>query len=360
MRSPRSIDISITSKCNLHCRYCYFFDRPGITYTDLPTAEWLRFFKELGKLKVMNVAIMGGEPFLRSDLDKILEGIVYNRMRFYILSNGSLINNDIAKFIKSTGRCNFVMVSLDGSCAEIHDASRGQGSFEGAVRGIKTLQRHDIPVTACVTINHYNVHDLDSIARFILDDLGLSLFESLSPYYLGSCLKHADEIQLTAKDRMKAMATLLKLSDKYPGRISAEDGPLYEVRSWKRMEESRLQTPASKEGGHLDACGNSSISIHVHSDGTITPCPFLPQINLGRINRDSLSEVWQNSPVLNNMRSRCIALADFEFCQGCDYINYCKGICPATISAYSKTGELDHPGPGNCLRVFLRDGGKLP
>ena len=359
MSSPRYVDISITSKCNLRCKYCYFFDRPGINYIDLPTAEWLKFFEELGKLAVLNVGIFGGEPFLRSDLEDILKGIVHNRMRFYIGSNGSLINDDIAKFIKSTGRCDFIQISLDGSCAAIHDAIRGRGSFEGAVRGIKTLQRHGIPVTARVTINHHNVLDLENMARFILDDLDLSIFQSFSARDQGSCRKHADEMQLTVKERMRAMTTLLKLSAKYQSKISAASTPLLQARSWKKMGESRLQkTPASKKGGHLNACGDSFNSIHVHSDGTITPCTILGNIDLGRINRDSLSEVWLNSPVLNNMRSRYIPLADFEFCQGCDYILYCKGICP--VSAYSITGELDHPDPDTCLRVFLREGGKLP
>ena len=38
MSSPRYVDISITSKCNLRCKYCYFFDRPGINYID-----WFQF-----------------------------------------------------------------------------------------------------------------------------------------------------------------------------------------------------------------------------------------------------------------------------------------------------------------------------
>lgn len=359
MRSPRSVEISITSKCNLRCKYCHFFDRPGINYIDLPSAEWLKFFEELGKLAVMNVRITGGEPFLRSDLDTILKGIVHNHMRFRILSNGSLINDVIAGFIKGTRRCDYIQISLDGSCAKIHDASRGLGSFEGAVSGIKTLQRHGIPVRVRVTISHHNVHDLDNIARFLLHDLRLSGFSTDSTCYLGSCRKHADEIRLTVEDRMMAMATLLKLSDQYPGKIYATGGPLFEARFWKKMDEAWLQeAPAFKEGGHLNACSGSSIIINVRSDGTITPCQLLSHLDLGRINHDSLSEVWLNSPVLNNMRSRCRSLADFEFCQGCDYIPYCPGNCP--VSAYSMTGELDHPSPDNCLRVFLRDGGKLP
>ncbi len=359
MRSPRYVDIAITSKCNLRCKYCYFFDRRSVNYIDLPTAEWLKFFEELGNMAVLNIGLFGGEPFLRTDIKDIIKGIVHNRMRFYIGSNGTLVNDDIANFIKKTGRCDLIQISLDGSCADIHDAIRGRGSFKGAVRGIKTLQKHGIPVTVRVTINHHNVHDLENMARFILDDLGLSIFQCFSSRDQGSFRKHADEIKLTVKDNMSAMATLLKLSEKYPGKISAASTPLLQAKSWKEMEEARIQKkPGCKMGGHLIPCGDSFKNIHVHSDGTITPCTILGNINMGRINQDSFSEVWLNSPVLNNMRSRYIPLADFEFCQGCEYIPYCKGTCP--VSAYSMTGKLDHPDQDTCLRAFLRNGGKLP
>ena len=115
MRTPRRVNIDITSRCNLRCRYCYFFDNSAVNYRDLPTEEWLRFFAELGELNVMDVILAGGEPFIRSDLPTLLDGIVQQRMRFALLSNGALITDDIAAFIARTGRCNYVQVSVDGA-----------------------------------------------------------------------------------------------------------------------------------------------------------------------------------------------------------------------------------------------------
>ncbi|MCX5713300.1 MAG: radical SAM protein, partial [Candidatus Omnitrophica bacterium] len=136
MRTPRNLDIEITSRCNLRCRYCYFFNNPAVEYRDLPSDDWLKFFDELGTLGVMRVILAGGEPFIREDLSVLLEGIVRNRIRFSLLSNGALIDDEIAAFMARTGRCEYVQVSVDGSCAEVHDSCRGQGSFEGAIRGI--------------------------------------------------------------------------------------------------------------------------------------------------------------------------------------------------------------------------------
>ena len=359
MRTPRSVDVAITARCNLRCSYCYFFDNPAVDYHDLPTGEWLHFFDELGSLGVMDVSLAGGEPFMRKDLPALIEGVVHNRMRFSLLSNGGLIDDEIAAFIAGTGRCDYVQVSVDGSRPEIHDAARGKNSFAGALRGIRTLQRHEVPVAVRVTIHRHNVHDLESTAHLLLDELGLKNFGTNSAGYLGSCRVHADDLLLTTAERQEAMETLLRLAERYDGRISAAAGPLAEGRHWRRMEQARAENaPPFPNGGRLTGCGCPSNKIAVRADGVIVPCTMLAHIELGRINRDSLAEVWRKAPALNELRRRrSIPLADFGFCAACEYTDYCTGNCPGL--AYTLTGEVDHPSPDACLRRFLQDGGKI-
>jgi SynChlorMet cassette radical SAM/SPASM protein ScmE len=360
MRSPRSVDIDLTSRCNLKCLYCYYFDNPSVSYNDLPAEEWLTFFEELGRLGVMEVCLAGGEPFMRQDLKELLEGIVRNRMRFNLLSNGSLIDDEIAEFIASTGRCNYIQISIDGYSPETHDACRGKGSFEKAVRGIRILQRHGVSVASRLTIHHFNVSKLDEITDFILNDLGLPGFGTNSAGYLGSCRKNAEDVQLSVKDRQKAMSTLLRLENEHPGRISAAAGPLAEARHWRRMEQARVRGDSTFPiGGRLTACGCPNQKIAVRSDGVIVPCNMLPHIALGRINVDSLQEIWLKSPEMMHMRLRhMIPLSEFDFCSGCPYMPYCTGNCPGL--AFSITGKVDYPSPDSCLRKFLADGGSVP
>ncbi len=85
--------------CNLRCKYCSHFSGAGDVGRDLPAEEWLRFFEELNRCAVLNVTLQGGEPFCREDLEELIEGIVRNRMRFNILSNGTLITDEIAAFL---------------------------------------------------------------------------------------------------------------------------------------------------------------------------------------------------------------------------------------------------------------------
>jgi SynChlorMet cassette radical SAM/SPASM protein ScmE len=360
MRTPRSVDVEITAECNLRCRYCSFFDNPGVPYASLLTEDWLRFFDELGRAHVMTVCLSGGEPFVHPDLPQIIDSIVRNRMRFSILSNGTLITDELAAHIAKTGRCDLVQVSIDGSRAEVHDQLRGRGSFDKAVAGLRTLQRHGVPVTSRVTIHRGNVDDLENVAAFLLDTLGLPAFSTNAASYFGSCCRSADEIQLDREARERAMAALERVGAKYPGRVQAAAGPLAEVRTWREMiAAAAAKAPSSPTGGRLTACGCTRNNLAVRADGAYVPCSMLPSLVLGWVNRDSLEEIWRSSPVLESMRARSqIELAGFECCEGCAFIPYCTGNCPAL--AYRLVGKVDHPSPDACLRRFLEAGGRVP
>ncbi len=241
-----------------------------------------------------------------------------------------------------------------------HDAFRGNGSFSKAIEGIRSLQKHDVSVSVRVTIHRQNVRDLEGVARLLLDDIGLTGFSTNAASYMGLCRKNAEAVQLTVEERTLAMETLLKLNRKYNGQISASAGPLAEARNWLEMEAARREgKPSLPDRGYLRSCGGVMSQMAVRGDGVMVPCCQMSHIELGRINRDDLREVWQNHSELRRLRQRRkIPLSDFEFCQGCDYINYCAGNCPAL--AYTIVGEENHPSPDACLRRFLEDGGRLP
>ncbi len=360
IKTPKSADISITGRCNLRCKHCSHFTGSGDSGKDLSASEWKTFIGELGRMAVMNVTLEGGEPFCRADLCEIIGSIVDSRMRFSILTNGTLITDELAGFLSGTGRCNAVQVSIDGSMPFTHDALRGEGNFVKAVRGIHHLRENNVPVTVRVTINRHNVSELDRIAEFLLEEEGLPGFSTNAASYMGLCRSNTDEIQLGIEERMLAMEKHLELDEKYGGRISAAAGPLAELRNWTRMEKSRRsRAEASSAQGKLSSCGGVFGKIAVRSDGVIVPCIQMGHIELGRVNEDSLEKIWGEHPDLQRLRTRRgVCLSEFEFCKGCDYMQYCRGNCPAL--AYNIVGSDFHPSPDACLREFLAGGGSIP
>jgi SynChlorMet cassette radical SAM/SPASM protein ScmE len=360
IKTPESVTIDITNKCNLRCKHCAFFSSAAEVDNDLPMEEWLKFFKELNKYAIKEVTFCGGEPFYRKDILELVDGVVRNRMRFSILTNGTLVNDDIVKSIAKTGRCNYVQVSIDGFLPRTHDYLRGEGSFEKAIRGIKCLQKFAVPLHVRVTVFKKNVDELENIARFLLEEINISSFSTNSAGYLGLCRKNSEMLQLTADEQSRAMEILIKLEKEYPGRITAAAGPLCDAKMWTQMEWARRDGKESlPRRGSLTGCNCSWKMISVRADGMIVPCNLLSHIELGRINQDDLKDIWQNHPELKRLRERGnIPLSEFEFCKGCEYINYCTGGCPGTAHSISADAYL--PSADACLRTFLKQGGKLP
>jgi SynChlorMet cassette radical SAM/SPASM protein ScmE len=281
-------------------------------------------------------------------------------MRFNILSNGTLITDEMADFLASTGRCDGVQISIDGSVPTTHDACRGEGNFLKAMQGIKSLQKYNVPVPVRVTIHKQNIRDLENVAKLLLEDVGLPSFSTNAASHMGLCRQNAEQVQLTAEERSHAMESLLKLEKKYNGRISASAGPLAEARSWLEMEEAHCEGKQSISGrGYLTSCNGPMSTLAVRADGVMVPCGQMSHIELGRINKDALGKVWQEHPEMKRLRERHkIPLEEFDFCQGCKYINYCTGNCPAL--AYTILGKENHPSPDACLKRFLEAGGRLP
>ncbi|MBF0544359.1 MAG: SynChlorMet cassette radical SAM/SPASM protein ScmE [Candidatus Riflebacteria bacterium] len=360
MHTPRELELNITSRCNLRCLYCAHFTGDGDVEHELSTTEWLDFFGKCGESKIMELSLSGGEPFIRDDFRELINGIIENRMRYSILSNGTLISEEIADFLASTNRCINVQLSIDASKAEIHDSCRGNGVFELAMQGLKNLRKVEMKPTVRVTISRKNLKFLEDTAHFLLEEIGLPNFSTNSAGFIGLCRQNSEELQLNFSDRQYAMETLLRLNEKYQNRIIAAAGPLAEAKTWSAMERARLANePKWPRGGALTACGCVWNKFSVRSDGAFCICNQIPHLVLGWANRDDLTEIWQNNPDLWRMRLRPdIPLDIFEICKSCLYKSYCTGNCPAL--AYSTTGNLFSPSPDACLKLYLEKGGKLP
>lgn len=351
MRTPRTLDLEITSRCNADCSYCYYLNNPDVVYADLPKDAWLSFFRELAGCRVMRVTLQGGEPLLRADFTDLVDGIVANRMRFSVLTNGSLLTPRIAGQLQQSGRCDMVQVSLDGSTADVHESLRGGGTFEPAVSAIRLLQSFKLPVTVRVTIHPGNVDDLPDIARLLLEELQLPSFSTNAASSLGISSKYGAGVLLNTKERFEAIRTMAALDRRYPGRIQANAGPLADWRMFSEMEKARRTGVSVAGRGRLVGCGCVFDSLAVRSDGAYIPCVMLPHLVLGRIGEAPLSEVWQNAGSLCRLRERReIALEEFEECLRCEWQSSCTGNCPGT--AFTATGDVDRPCPSTCLKRF--------
>jgi SynChlorMet cassette radical SAM/SPASM protein ScmE len=360
-RAPQGVDVALTGRCNLSCRYCFYADEmTGLS--DLPTERWLALFGELGGLAVQRVTLSGGEVFVRPDLWELVDGLIASRLRYSMLTNGTLITEQtIAAFDegKRRSRLDSIQVSIDGSRAEIHDRSRPPRSFDAALRGLRLLKEAGLPVTVRCTLNAHNVEDLPAIAELLLEDVGLLGFSTNEAEQMGTARCHGESIVLSPEQRARAMDVLTEMNERYGGRIAASAGPLAVARQYAEIDEAVARGETGFPGrGALCSCGGAFSKMAVLHDGTMAPCNMLPQLTMGTVGTHSLQEAWLHHPSINVLRQRrTIPLDTLPECDGCQYTGFCAGGCPAAVMA--RTGRLNAADTELCYRSHMMtpDGG---
>ena len=86
--------------------------------------------------------------------------------------------------------------------------------------------------------------------------------------------------------------------------------------------------------------------VMVQSNGEVNPCMLL-QINLGNIREQSIISIWENSPILAELRQRELLKGE---CGGCSHRGDCSG-CRGR--AYEETGDMMAADPGCWLASEL-------
>lgn len=110
--------------CNFRCVHCSVKRFQGKNDArQFTMADVRNLFKQADELGLARVTITGGEPLVFKDLDELVAAI--DPQKFYINcdSNGWLLNEKMAKHLKSIG-VDRVQVSLDSFNAEEHDEFR--------------------------------------------------------------------------------------------------------------------------------------------------------------------------------------------------------------------------------------------
>ncbi|HVO85329.1 MAG TPA: radical SAM protein [Syntrophobacteria bacterium] len=169
---PKSLTISVTSRCNSRCKTCRIYESRS---EPLTVAEYEKVFRSLGSILTW-VTMSGGEPFLREDLPDIC-GALYRHCRPAVITipTNGLLNDRIPSAVQAiAASCPaariIVNLSLDGIGAE-HDEIRGvPGCYEKALstyQALKGVQRDgaaNLSIGIHTVISKFNVSEIPRIS----------------------------------------------------------------------------------------------------------------------------------------------------------------------------------------------------
>lgn len=185
-----NVDWQITSNCNRMCPYC--FGPSGVA--DLPISESKHVVDILEKLGAKQIGITGGEPLLYPHIAELIEYIFAKGIRIYLSSNCDLYN-EFAPIIKD--KVSILGVPLDGPTPTIHDAIRGNGSFQNVIYAIADICRSNCntKIKVGTVLNKRNKNELRDIEKL------------LSPYQERILFWKIYELIIYPKNRTTALPT---------------------------------------------------------------------------------------------------------------------------------------------------------
>lgn len=247
----------ITGACNQACKHCHIGGRSSYKRRTLEEdLSRIDYFVASG---VQNLLLTGGEPLLNKNIFQIIKGARSYDIDTAILTNGSLINEQISEKIADS-KANAVQISIDGLYG-LHDNVRGYGAFNQVERAVSNLKKHEIKPLMKLTITKMNLDNVIDVIDYC-DAQGLRLNLSLAQE-LGSVQEHS--IMPFPQEYFKLFLGLYNTKKKRNLKLTLPDFSIEEY----------LDSGMPKSG-----CSAGCTMAAITKDDKVVPCVFMSGLKL--------------------------------------------------------------------------------
>lgn len=165
----RKIDylrISLTDRCNLHCRYCQPDVSEHVPHNEiLRYEELLRICRAALQLGISKFKITGGEPLLRKGCSDFIASLKQTEgvEQVTLTTNGTLLSNQLPALIAAG--VDSINVSLDTLDAAYYTELTG-GSLDSVLKSLQELQSAGIPFKLnCVPLAENGLADIMQLLK---------------------------------------------------------------------------------------------------------------------------------------------------------------------------------------------------
>jgi PqqA peptide cyclase len=182
---PSTLIAELSYQCPLHCPYCSNpVDIGGDHYRqELETEHWVRAFGEARKLGVLQLALTGGEPMLRRDLDVLCAAARDAGLYSSLITAGTLFTRERAAALKQAG-LDHVQVSIQSPDPADNDRIAGNRSFEKKIAAAHAARELDFPLTINTVLHRANLDRIEELLELALE-LGAQRLELANTQYYG-------------------------------------------------------------------------------------------------------------------------------------------------------------------------------
>lgn len=296
---PINLMIELLTNCNERCKHCYI---SNYNYKGLSTDELKDIILQFRKLGGLNLSFTGGEVFLRDDLFELIEYARNLYLRVFLLTNGSLITDEIARRLKKLNITE-LSISLYSMDEDVHDEVTGvKGSFRKTMQGINFAIKYNISViikTPLMLINRYSYRDVKKFC----DENDFEFISSALIFSKNDGCKEPKKLNIYGDELKKVLSDI------------------------KQYE------PIGQLNNFDEACGSLKYTLAIDSLGNIYPCNSF-YYKLGNIRESTLIDVWKSEKL---KKIQNIMKEDLKKCKECKLESLCNR-CPGL--AYLEDGDI--------------------
>ncbi len=316
----------LSENCNLKCLHCYQENHQPtqLKYEEL-VKIYAQFKKLLHKLKMKgHINITGGEPLCNPYLFKILDLIKQDQdlITFSLLTNGTLITEEIAKKIKYYNP-SYVQVSLEGG-KKTNDFIRGKGTYQQIAKGIINLKKQDIFTSISFTATNLNYKEFPKVVKYakkygvnnVWSDRYIPLGNSEDKNLTLNYEQTREYLNIMNKERIKLQKSSSNLT------IS-----MYRA----------LQFQMTNDFAYGCTAGDTLLTVM--ENGDLVPCRRMPII-VGNLLESNMYELYKNNSIMKELREKRIP----DDCQECEHYTICHGGLKCLTYAIYK--DLNHKDMG--------------
>jgi len=354
-RYVRSLQWSVTGRCNFKCRHCYM-DAGSGQLGEISHEAAMSIIDQMDGCGIGEVLLTGGEPFVRSDIWDIIGRLTEKGIRIdQIYTNGWLVNEKVLDRLSELGQKPEFSMSLD--CIGWHDWMRGvKGAEERVLNAIRLCNEKGFTASVETCVHRGSLASLRDTIR-LMGEMNVRI-------KVGSVMnteqwkKMGEGYGLSDEEYFEAMLRQIEwfFEDGMPADLKL--GSVISLRKgstdFKVIAE---KFDGSEKCGERPVCGAARMNAYITPDARLLPCmPMLSWDGYTRfksILETGLQEGLTDSFYMSFLTTKVKNLFEKNSgCGSCEYRLRCGGGCRAC--AMVDTGDMYGCDPGQCF--FWKNG----